>query len=84
MAEAKDIIKEIKVKNVKYLAGEHDADLDKGGTFKEYFGETNYFFKHKGVHFIAIDNVSSPSSSIGDAQLKWLRNNLKKLVKMIE
>jgi len=81
MAEARDIIKKLKVKNVKFLAGEHDAGLDNGEAFKEYFGKTHYTFDYKGVHFIAVDNVSDPTSSIGDAQLQWLSDELKKLDK---
>ncbi len=81
MKEVREIIRTLKVKNIKYLPGEHDAALDKGKAFKEFFGKTNYIFDYKGVHFIAIDNVSDPTSSIGDDQLKWLRGVLKKLNK---
>jgi len=79
MAEARDIIRGLKVKDVRFLAGEHDAGLDNGAAFKEYFGETRYFFKHKGVYFIVIDNVSDPTSSITDPQLQWLDKILKKV-----
>jgi Icc-related predicted phosphoesterase len=79
MAEARDIIKGLKVKDVKFLAGEHDAGLDNGEAFQENFGKTHYTFEHKGVHFVAIDNVSDPTSSIGDAQLQWLDSELKKI-----
>jgi hypothetical protein len=75
MAEARDIISGLKVKNIKFLAGEHDAGLDNGDAFKECFGATHYTFDHKGVHFIAIDNVSDPTSSITDPQLQWLKCN---------
>ncbi len=81
MAEARDIISGLKVKNIKFLAGEHDAGLDNGEAFKEFFGSTHYTFDHKGVHFIAVDNVSDPTSSIGDAQLQWLGAELKKMDK---
>ncbi len=81
MAEARDIISGLKVKNIRFLAGEHDAGLDNGEAFQEYFGKTHYTFDHKGVHFIVIDNVSDPTSSIGDAQLQWLSAELKKLDK---
>jgi hypothetical protein len=46
---------------------------------KECFGNTRYTFDHKGVHFIVLDNVSDPTSSIGDVQLLWLNNELKKV-----
>jgi predicted phosphodiesterase len=81
MAEARDIISGLKVKNIKFLAGEHDAGLDNGEAFQEFFGKTHYTFDHKGVHFIVVDNVSDPTSSIGDAQLQWFSDELKKLDK---
>ncbi len=81
MAEARDIISGLKVKNIKFMAGEHDAGLDNGEAFQEYFGKTHYVFDHKGVHFIVIDNVSDPTSSITDPQLQWLGDELKKLDK---
>jgi len=81
MAEARDIIGELKVKNIKFMPGEHDAGLDNGEAFQEYFGKTHYTFDYKGVHFIVIDNVSDPTSSITDPQLQWLSTELKKLDK---
>jgi len=81
MAEARDIISGLNNKNVKFMAGEHDAGLDNGEAFQEYFGKTHYTFDHKGVHFIVIDNVSDPTSSITDPQLQWLSEELKKLDK---
>ncbi len=81
MAEARDIISSLNVKNVKFMAGEHDAGLDNGEAFQEFFGKTHYTFDHKGVHFIVIDNVSDPTSSITDPQLQWLSDELKKLDK---
>ncbi len=74
----RDIIKELKVKNIRFMPGEHDAGLDEGKAYKEFFGKTHYTFDHKGVHFIALDNVSDPTSNIGDAQLEWLSADLKK------
>src|SRR4029077_18143255 len=44
MAEFKDIVKKLKVTNVRFMPGEHDASLDKGEAFKEFFGETHYTF----------------------------------------
>jgi len=81
MAEARDIISGLQVKNVKFMAGEHDAGLDNGEAFQEFFGKTHYTFDYKGVHFIVIDNVSDPTSSITDPQLQWLSDELKKLDK---
>ena len=38
LAEFRTIVGELKVKNVRFLAGEHDAALDSGAAFKEFFG----------------------------------------------
>ena len=81
MKEFREIIKELKVQDIKFLAGEHDAALDNGEAFKEFFGKTHYTFDHKGVHFIALDNVSDPRARLGDEQLAWLGDDLKKLDK---
>jgi hypothetical protein len=78
MAEFKEIVSQLKAKTVRFMPGEHDASLDQGKAFKEFFGATNYTFDHKGVHFIALDNVSDPRASIGDEQLAWLAADLKK------
>ena len=67
---------DLKVKDVRFMPGEHDASLDRGKAFKEFFGETHYTFDHKGVHFIVLDNVSDPAAQIGDEQLAWLAADL--------
>ncbi len=81
LAGVRDIIRGLKVKNIRFLAGEHDAALDNGEAFREYFGKTHYAFDHKGIHFIVLDNVCDPTSSIGDEQLDWFREVLRKLEK---
>lgn len=78
MAQFKDIAAGLTVKNVRFIPGEHDASLDNGAAYKENFGPSNYAFEHKGVHFIALDNVSDPGARIGDTQLAWLKNDLDK------
>jgi hypothetical protein len=78
MTEFRDIVKDLKVKTVRFMPGEHDASLDNGRAFIELFGPTHYTFEHKGVHFIAVDNVSDPRAMIGDEQLAWLADDLKK------
>jgi 3',5'-cyclic AMP phosphodiesterase CpdA len=60
------------------MPGEHDASLDNGAAFKELFGDTHYSFDHKGVHFIALDNVSDPRAQLGEPQLGWLKADLDK------
>ena len=81
LAEFRDIVGEMKVKNVRFMPGEHDASLDRGEAYQEFFGKTNYTFDHKGIHFIVIDNVSDPTGAIGDAQLQWLAADVKQLPK---
>lgn len=78
MTEFKTIVGELKVKDVKFLAGEHDAGLDAGAAYRQVFGDPYYAFDHKGVHFIALDNVSDPSGAIGQTQLAWLEADLAK------
>ncbi len=81
MAEFRGIVSELKVKDLRFLPGEHDASLDRGEAYQEFFGKTQYTFDHKGVHFIVLDNVSDPGANIGDEQLQWLAADLKQLPK---
>ncbi|GGP24728.1 metallophosphoesterase family protein [Silvimonas amylolytica] len=76
MQEFKQLAAQITVPVVHYMPGEHDASLDNGAVFQEYFGATHYTFDHKGVHFIVLDNVSDPHAKVGDAQLQWLAADL--------
>ncbi|MDB5821896.1 MAG: serine/threonine protein phosphatase [Herminiimonas sp.] len=78
MAEFRDIVSHLKVKTVRFIPGEHDASLDGGAAFKEFFGETHYSFDHKGVHFVTLDNVSDAGARLGDEQLAWLESDLAK------
>jgi len=78
LAEFKKIISELKVKDVRLMPGEHDASLDRGEAYREFFGAPYYSFDHKGVHFIALDNVSDPAARIGEEQLAWLKADLAK------
>jgi len=81
LAEFKNIVSRLDNKNVRFMPGEHDASLDNGQAWKEFFGASYYSFDHKGVHFIAIDNVSDPAARIGEAQLAWLKADLDKQAK---
>lgn len=76
LAGFRDIVSALKVKQVRFIPGEHDASLDRGAAYREFFGDTSYSFDHKGVHFIAIDNVSDPGASIGPVQLAWMKADL--------
>jgi hypothetical protein len=77
MAEVRQMLSELKVKTVRFIPGEHDASLDNGRAFGEVFGPTRHTFDHKGVHFIALDNVSDPAARLGEEQLAWLAADLK-------
>jgi 3',5'-cyclic AMP phosphodiesterase CpdA len=79
MTEFRRIASRLAVKDVRFLPGEHDAAKDAGGAFKEQFGATHYTFDHKGVHFVALDNVSDPEGAVGAAQIDWLARDLKKV-----
>jgi hypothetical protein len=81
MREFKAIVADLKVRDIHFLAGEHDASLDRGAAFQEFFGPTHYSFDHRGVHFIALDNVSDPAARVGDEQLAWLASDLATLDK---
>ena len=81
MTEFKSIVANLKVQQIHYMPGEHDAGLDGGAVFREIFGPTHYAFDYRGVHFIALDNVSAPGSTIGAEQLIWLKADLDKQTK---
>jgi hypothetical protein len=81
MTGFKSIVADLKVKDVRFIPGENDAGLDSGAMYKTMFGAGNYSFDHKGVHFVALDNVSDPNGLIGDNQLQWMRADLAKLDK---
>jgi hypothetical protein len=67
----------LKAPRLLYLPGEHDGSLDASAAFQERFGPTRWSFDHKGVHFVAIDNVSDPEAALGEAQIDWLARDLK-------
>jgi hypothetical protein len=76
MREFKEIVAALNVKRLLFLPGEHDAAPDRGAAYKEYFGDLHYSFDHKGIHFVALDNVSDHSGSVGDEQIAWLKADL--------
>jgi hypothetical protein len=81
MQRFQEIVKQLQVQKIYYLPGEHDAAPDQGAAFIQHFGPTHYSFDHKGVHFIALDNVSDPGAIVGPAQLAWLKDDLGKQAK---
>jgi predicted phosphodiesterase len=76
MKQFLEISKRINVPLIKYVPGEHDAGLDKGSMYHDFLGESYYSFDHRGIHFIALDNVSRAKPEIGPEQLAWLKKDL--------
>jgi hypothetical protein len=72
----RDSAARLQVKQVRFMPGEHDASLDAGKAFREFFGPTHYTFAHKGLQFIVLDNVSDPAGMIGEEQLQWFATQL--------
>jgi len=70
--------KGLRVPMVRCVPGEHDAGLDGGALFRDAFGDTSYAFDHRGIHFIALDNVSHGKPVVGAEQLAWLRKDLER------
>ena len=76
--EFKTLVGALKTPQVRFMPGEHDATIDHGEAYREIFGETHYAFEHKGMLFIALDNVSDPQGQLGEEQLHWLGQQLAK------
>ncbi|QFY41755.1 metallophosphoesterase [Candidatus Methylospira mobilis] len=79
MKEFSAIVSTLRVKNIRFIPGEHDASLDQGEAYREFFGPLHYSFDHKGIHFIVLDNVSDPAANLGAPQLDWLKADLEQL-----
>ena len=65
MAEFKEITSGLKVSTLHLMPGEHDAAADQAAAYSELFGPTHHAFDHKGLHFVALDNVSRPGGEGG-------------------
>jgi hypothetical protein len=76
MKRFREIAGRLRARNQRLVPGEHDAGLDGGALFRESFGETCYAFDHRGVHFVALDNVSRAKPEVGPERLAWLRADL--------
>jgi 3',5'-cyclic AMP phosphodiesterase CpdA len=81
MKQFQEITKRINVPLIKCVPGEHDAGLDAGALYREFFGDTNYSFDHRGVHFVALDNVTRAKPEVGADQLAWLKKDLARFPK---
>ena len=76
MRRFQEIAGRLKVKVRKAVPGEHDAGLDGGALYREHFGETSYSFDHRGVHFVALDNVSRAKPEVGAERIAWLEKDV--------
>jgi 3',5'-cyclic AMP phosphodiesterase CpdA len=81
MKQFQEISKKINAPMIKCVPGEHDAGLDNGALYREFFGESYYSFDHRGVHFVALDNVSRAKPEVGAEQLTWLKKDLERFPK---
>src|SRR5579871_2524883 len=77
----KEISSKIGGAQIKVVPGENDAALDGGDMFREFMGPTHYSFDHRGVHFIALDNVSAGRPAVGAEQLAWMKSDLARFPK---
>ena len=76
MKQFQEIAGRMQVPKMMYVPGEHDAGLDGGVLYREHFGETHYSFDHRGIHFIALDNVSRAKPEVGTVQIAWLKKDV--------
>jgi len=81
MQKFQQIASTIKTGKLKCVPGEHDAGLDGGQLFRSVFGESHYSFDHRGMHFIALDNVSRAKPEVGPEQIAWLQQDLSRFPK---
>lgn len=81
MKQFQEISKRINSPLIKCVPGEHDAGLDSGALYREFFGDSFYSFDHRGVHFVALDNVSRAKPEVGTEQLAWLKKDLSRFSK---
>jgi hypothetical protein len=77
----KSIAGRINTPTIQTVPGENDAALDGGVLYREHFGESHYSFDHKGVHFIALDNVSRAHPEVGTDQLAWMKADIARFPK---
>jgi 3',5'-cyclic AMP phosphodiesterase CpdA len=76
MRRFQEIARRLKVRVQKAVPGEHDAGLDGGALYREFFGDSSYSFDHRGVHFVALDNVSRAKPEVGAEGIAWLEKDL--------
>jgi hypothetical protein len=77
----KEISSKIGGAQIKVVPGENDAGLDGGDMFREFMGPMHYSFDYRGVHFVALDNVSAGKPVVGAEQLAWMKSDLARFPK---
>lgn len=81
MKQFLEISRRLRVGKIMHVPGEHDAGLDGGAMYREFLKETYYSFDHRGIHFIALDNVSRAKPEVGKEQLAWMKSDLARFPK---
>ena len=76
MRRFQQIASRLRVRVHKAVPGEHDAGLDGGALFRKFFGDSSYSFDHRGVHFVALDNVSRAKPEVGAERIAWLEKDV--------
>ncbi len=76
MRRFQEIASRLRVRVQKTVPGEHDAGLDGGALYRQHFGDSSYSFDHRGVHFVALDNVSRAKPEVGPERIAWLEQDL--------
>jgi 3',5'-cyclic AMP phosphodiesterase CpdA len=76
MRKFKEIAGRLKKSKLFFVPGEHDAGLDGGQLYREFFGESSYSFDHRGVHFVGLDNVSRAKPEVGPERREWLAKDV--------
>jgi len=59
MDKGKAILSKLKAP-IRSIPGEHDWYLDMGAAWRAAFGDENWSFDHKGVHFIGMNSILVP------------------------
>lgn len=73
MKQSLEISRRMSVPLIKHVPGEHDADLDGRSLYREFLGESSDSFDHRGVHFVALDNVSPAEPEVDSEEIAWLK-----------
>jgi 3',5'-cyclic AMP phosphodiesterase CpdA len=82
------MLKTVRTDRIFYVPGEHDVLNDNGKQYLQRYGKGTkgngwYSFDKNGVHFIGLVNVVDTAEGglgvLGDAQLEWLKDDLKGL-----